>query len=222
MINKQVLTNFNLSSAVVNYIQEKIFLGEYKAGERIIESKIAEELNISRAPVREAISDLKNQGLIRSVPRKGNFVVEFTDEDVKEIYDIRILLEDSILEILVNEDKLSEKDYQNLTVIVDEMVEASRQECTVPEKIIRVNEKDIEFHKYLWERSESKRRFNILSDLFLQLRLSMIIDAKSTKNLEEAAKQHYEMIKYLRLRDLQNCQRLLREHIETYRKDNKN
>lgn len=219
MISKQILADFNLSSAVVKYIQEKIFLGEYKAGERIIESKIAEELNISRAPVREAISDLKNQGLIKSVPRKGNFVVEFTDEDVKEIYDIRLLLEDSILEILINEDKLTEDDYAKLNIIVHDMVNISRREGAQLKKIIKINEKDIEFHKYLWEKSGSKRRVKILSDLFLQLRFSMIIDAKSTKNLEEGAKQHFDIIRYLQCKDLINCQRVLREHIETYRSD---
>ncbi|HSH36157.1 GntR family transcriptional regulator, partial [Schnuerera sp.] len=82
----------SLSDIVIDYITKKILTGEYKEGDRILESKIAESLEISRAPVREGIIELQNQGLLKYIPRKGNFVTKMTMEDVKEVFDIRLLL----------------------------------------------------------------------------------------------------------------------------------
>jgi len=104
----------NLSDIVIDYIMKKIFTGEYREGDRLLESKIAEELNISRSPVREGIIELQNQGLVKYIPRKGNFITKMTMEDIKEIFDIRLLLENDIIEILINEKKLTEADFANL------------------------------------------------------------------------------------------------------------
>ncbi|RYD04078.1 hypothetical protein N752_16950 [Desulforamulus aquiferis] len=104
------LTNTSLNTIVSKYLRDKILLGELKGGERIVESDIADLLGISRAPVRESIQELASQGLIKSIPRKGNFVVKFTMSDVAEIFDIRLLMENSVIEILINEDKLTNYD----------------------------------------------------------------------------------------------------------------
>ncbi|MCO5388468.1 MAG: GntR family transcriptional regulator [Desulfosporosinus sp.] len=93
----------NLSSLVVDYIKNKIFKGQFKEGDHVTEVKIAEELGISRAPVREGIRELQNQGLMKSVPRKGNFIVRMGLDDVREIFDIRLLLENSVLEMIIKE-----------------------------------------------------------------------------------------------------------------------
>ena len=161
----------NLSDIVIDYIMKKIFTGEYREGDRLLESKIAEELNISRSPVREGIIELQNQGLVKYIPRKGNFITKMTMEDIKEIFDIRLLLENDIIEILINEKKLTEADFAKLTQIVDEMVDIATSDLSVSEKVLGINEKDIEFHTYIWNKSESKRRVKILTDLFISLNL---------------------------------------------------
>ena len=79
------------------HIQEKlctaILNGIFKPGERLVESAIAEQLGVSRAPVREVLSALEREGLVITIPRRGNFVVDFTDKDIEEIYSLRTLLE---------------------------------------------------------------------------------------------------------------------------------
>lgn len=207
----------NLSSLVVDYLKNKILTGEYKEGDHILESNVARELGISRAPVREGIKELQNQGLIKFMPRKGNYVARLTMEDLKEIFDIRILLENSVLEKLINGNKLGEGDYKKLTAIVDEMVKIARSEGDNVERILQINEKDIEFHTYLWEKSGSKRTVKILSDLYFQLQMAMVIDTRLTGNLEETAKDHYAIIKFLQQQDLPKCRKALKDHIVTYK-----
>ncbi|WP_085994273.1 GntR family transcriptional regulator [Oceanobacillus senegalensis] len=75
-----------------NYMKNAIITGEYKPGKRLTEEALAKELNMSRTPIREAINQLKNDGLVTPLKR-GVVVREFTKHDVLQIYDLRALLE---------------------------------------------------------------------------------------------------------------------------------
>lgn len=207
------LTNTSLNTIVSKYLRDKILLGELKGGERIVESEIADLLGISRAPVRESIQELASQGLIKSIPRKGNFVVHFTMSDIAEIFDIRLLMEYSVIKILIHENKLTASDISKLKAMVDEMTAISMSEENFANKVIRLNEKDVEFHSFLWQKSGSARRVKILQDLHLQLRIAMVIDTKLTGDLDKTARDHYDIIRYLEQKDIENCEKAVREHI---------
>lgn len=74
-------------------IRKKILAGEYEPGDRLIEERLTEELDISRPPLREALRLLENEGIIDRLPRRGTFVRTLTDQDVREILTIRSALE---------------------------------------------------------------------------------------------------------------------------------
>lgn len=207
----------NLSSIVVEYIKEKILTGEYKDGDHVSETLVAQELGMSRAPVREGIKDLQNQGLIIFKPNKGNYVAKITLDDVKEIFDIRLQLEDSIFEILIKQNKLTDQDLAVLSGMVDEMVNVLNTDEDFEHKSVKINQKDVEFHKFLWNKSESKRRVKILSDLYAQLQMAMVIDNRFTGDLESTAKEHYEIVQALTKKDLEKSKEALRNHIRYYK-----
>jgi len=217
MYNDIDFIHTSIKDKVVEYLKKEIFLGKYKGGERIISSKIADELNISEEPVRNAIYVLENKGLIKKVPRKGSFVVQFTQEDISEIFEIRVLLEYRVLEILITEKKLSNEDYRKLYKIIDDMVEIASGDYSEEYKILNVSIKDIVFHKYLWEKSGSQRTVKILEDLYDQLQLAMIMDAKLEGSLVISAKKHYEILKHLKLGDFVSTKRAIVEHIVSYK-----
>jgi DNA-binding GntR family transcriptional regulator len=75
-----------------NFIKKAIILGKYKSGTRLTEESLAKELNMSRTPIREAIKRLENERLITPLKR-GIIVRKFTREDIRQIYDLRVLLE---------------------------------------------------------------------------------------------------------------------------------
>ncbi|RYD04079.1 hypothetical protein N752_16955 [Desulforamulus aquiferis] len=93
------------------------------------------------------------------------------------------------------------------------MTVISKGEDEFANKMIMLNEKDVEFHSYLWQRSGSARRVKILQDLHLQLRIAMVIDTKLTGNLDKTARDHYEIIKHLEQKDIENCVKAIRDHI---------
>ncbi len=207
----------NLCSVVVDYIKEAILEGIYREGDRILETEVAETLGISRAPVREGIKELEKEGILTIIPRKGTFMTKFTIEDIKEVFDIRLLLESDILEILINENKLTEKDFDALKIIVKNMVGIVNSTGELIKKTIMLNGKDMEFHRYLWKKSGSKRRVEILERLYFQLRIAMMYDTNETGDLLITATDHYDIIKHLNSKDLEKCKESLRDHIISYK-----
>lgn len=205
----------NLKDVVIDYIIEQILTGNYKKGARVYERKLADELNLSRAPIREAIAELQSLGLLIVEPRRGAHVADLSVEDAQEIFEIRVTIESQILELLVKNERLNDEDFDNLMVIIDEMIKVTQSDLDSKEMIYQFNLKDIEFHKYLWNKSKSKLRRKILNDIFLQLRLAMVLDAEYVTNLEISAKQHIGIIEALREKKTEKAIVLLKEHIES-------
>ena len=75
-----------LRKEIRSYIQEQIASGRFKAGDRIVETQLAKELNVSQAPVREAILELAAIGLLEERPYSGSFVRQLTAADIEDIY----------------------------------------------------------------------------------------------------------------------------------------
>ena len=83
----------SLAEDAADRIREQILAGGFRQGEHLVEAKIAEQLNISRGPVREAFKLLRAEGLLNEEPRRGTFVVSLSADDVREIYGLRAALE---------------------------------------------------------------------------------------------------------------------------------
>jgi len=206
----------SLKDVAVEYLKSKILTGEYKAGDRINEVKVAEELNISRAPIREGIKELESHGLVKQIPRKGSYVVELTIEDIKEIYSIRLSLENSLIDKIIEEEKLLEEDFKYLEKIVDEMIEIAESELDYTDKMFKINGKDLSFHRYIWKKANSPRRVKILFDLYIQLQFAMLFDTELTGDLKNTAETHYDIISYLKTGNADKCKKALKGHIEGY------
>lgn len=83
------LTNISqLPEQIAQYLSEKIIHLEIKPGERILEAKIAEELGVSRSPVREALHILNKQFLVEFLPRRGAVVSGFSVKFIEDLYDV--------------------------------------------------------------------------------------------------------------------------------------
>ncbi|SDJ77952.1 GntR family transcriptional regulator [Paenibacillus naphthalenovorans] len=78
---------------VYQYIKQAIVQGVYKSGERIIERELADQLNVSRTPIREALFRLESQGFVKTLPRKGVVVSKLSPEEIIEIFTILAALE---------------------------------------------------------------------------------------------------------------------------------
>ena len=82
----------SISQSIAKFLEEKIIEGEMEAGMRLVPEEIAESLQVSKSPVREALLSLQKENLVSNVPRVGFFVMEIRTEDIDEIYPIRAAL----------------------------------------------------------------------------------------------------------------------------------
>lgn len=206
----------NLADYVIEYVKSKILSGEYESGDHITETEIAKKLGISRAPVREGIRELQNLGIIDFVPRRGNYVTTIGPSDIKEIFDIRIMIEGYMFKILIEEKKLTTEVILHLESIVKEMLTISEAKGNLMEKARLMSIKDIEFHKYLWDCSGSLRGKDILERLHFQLQMAMIYDTKESGDLHLTAAEHYTIIEELKKGDFEACKKALKSHINIY------
>ncbi len=83
-----------LTNEIADIVRERILSGEYEIGEKIKESSIAQELNVSRTPIRDAFKTLEEEGLLDYLPNRGCFAKGFTKRDVADIYTVREALEE--------------------------------------------------------------------------------------------------------------------------------
>ncbi|MBT2597665.1 GntR family transcriptional regulator [Arthrobacter sp. ISL-72] len=83
----------SLSDGIYQWLRERIIDGTLTPGSRIRERELAEELQVSRIPIREALPQLESEGYIRSMPRRGAVVTQMTVRDVEELFDVRASLE---------------------------------------------------------------------------------------------------------------------------------
>jgi len=102
-LEQQVVTipgkEANLRIQVVKVLSEGILTGKYRPGDRLNESQIARELNISRIPVREALSQLQEQGLVQNRERRGMFVTQMGPQEVEHMFCLRLLLEGEVVRL---------------------------------------------------------------------------------------------------------------------------
>ncbi|GCF92231.1 GntR family transcriptional regulator [Enterococcus florum] len=209
----------SLSDMVVTYIKNRILSGTLKSGDRLIESEISTKFNISRAPVREAMRILNEQGIISFSPRKGNHVVELTSNEILEVFEIRASLETQILRKILRNQMLVEEDFQNLTDIALEMKNGESRCATNEEKVYLINTLDISFHNYLWQLSGSIKRAQILEGLFYQLLVVMNEDVTSLGIPESKTEEHLEIIEVLKTNNLPAVVKSFHQHIQNYVKE---
>src|ERR1700709_2286815 len=130
-----------LRAHVVRMLSADILAGKYKPGDRLNESQIARELNISRIPVREALSQLREQGLVQNRERRGMFVTNIGPEEVLQISSLRIVLEAEALRLA----------HKNMTpeilVALEKLVERMEHWNGT---LLEAAALDLEFHRLLW------------------------------------------------------------------------
>src|SRR5687768_11444608 len=90
--NSQVLVR-NASALAADLIREAIMDGRLEPGARLKEERLAQDLGISRTPVREALQRLNTEGLVQARPNRGTFVRAYEPAELDELYELRALLE---------------------------------------------------------------------------------------------------------------------------------
>ena len=113
------ISNLSLYKIIYNTLKKSILSGEFKPGEKLNESLLSKQLSVSKTPLREAIRELGQEGLLTHKPRRGLFVVDFTEDDVVEIVTLRAEIEAFGMRLALP--RFGDADKQQLEKIVDDI-----------------------------------------------------------------------------------------------------
>lgn len=196
---------------VANEIIQAIATGELKPGDRVIEQHIAEQMRISRAPVREALRELEGQGIIRTVDRKGSFIAELSPGDMEELFSLRGLLEGFAARLAVS--RLDEHDIAQLVGLSGQMQLAAQASDSRA-----FMEADLAFHNLVCERAGHAQLSKTLEALKTRIRLFVLMSKQAltaTHQLESEVDAHRRLIEVLESRDPDECEKAFRDHIFT-------
>ena len=108
-----------LRDMVFDVLMNAIMQGQLSPGERLLEVQLADEMGVSRTPVREAIRRLELEGFVVMVPRKGAYVAGLSIDDVESVYEIRTALE--TLAVRLAAQRMEAADYEQLDELAGKM-----------------------------------------------------------------------------------------------------
>ncbi len=196
-----------LREAVCETLRDAIRKGILEPGERLMEVQLAEELGISRTPVREAIRKLEQEGYVIMMPRRGTYVSDISTNDVKEIFEIRSALESLATGLAARRIEPDELEtLQNLLIEIEGYIAKNDME--------KIVETDIKFHGLLYQVSRNERLVNIINNLKEQLARFRTLSMSYPGRLQETLEEHSEMVEAIANGDVSAARDAAEHHME--------
>ena len=211
----------DLIRVVIEHIRQQIFESKtLTPGDKVSERELARVLNISRAPVREALRELEEQGFITSVKYRGWYVPDFTEEEAVEINSIRTLLELYLFEMAIRTNCYTDEDLSVAESLNDELEMLEREE-EGPGKAYRFLEKELEFHLSLYAiaKEHCVLAQRLLRNISYQIRLSLSYTDNLHRQgfMEYSIRVHKLMIRYLKERDFESFRQMLTRRLDKHK-----
>lgn len=196
-----------LREMVFESLREAIIQGRLKPGERLMEIQLAEEMGVSRTPVREAIRKLELEGFVVMVPRKGAYVAGISVKDIVDVFEIRAALEALAAGLAaerITPDELEELE-RSLVVI---------SEVSSTDDINAIVETDTNFHELIYKASRNERLSQIVTHLKEQIQRFRTTSLSQPGRSKNALEEHRKIVEAISDRNVELAQHLAREHIE--------
>lgn len=188
-------------------LKHAIITGELPAGSRIVETTFAEQLHISRTPLREALRKLERDGLVEYVLRRGVVVRAFTLADIDEIFTIRNSMMMLILPSVI--ERVTKADIAELRIILSEIDVAMAEDDF--DAMAQLNRA---FHRKIESLSDKKRILRVIDDQEEYITRFSAITIASIERRANAHEEHKQMADMLEKRDLEGLKQLFAHHLD--------
>jgi DNA-binding GntR family transcriptional regulator len=196
-----------LRHEVYDNLLDCILTGTIPADSRIDENDLANKFGISRTPLREAISRLIQEGLVTELPYKGCFVKNFTPDEVKDIYDVRMVLEAKSVRLAVK--NMTDENITELSEIV-EQIKIEQQKGD----ILSFSKLDDQFHMYLADCSGNETLVKLITQLEKQIQLVKVMGNRNNEVANQAGSDRYQIMEAIADRNAELAAFYMEQHIE--------
>lgn len=208
------MEHLSLKESAYKIIKEKLLNLEFEPGSRIREDILAQEISMSRTPVREAINQLSAEGLVNNIPRKGIFVIQLTPQEISGFLDIREALE--TLAVVNCISKISNDQIELLDNILLEF-----QESLMADDFKRCNSLDSRFHLEIAKVSENKKLIEFLGEIEDFMHIARAIEKKAEPKLKNQLtfREHKTILDSIKNKDIEAARSAVRANISTMREN---
>lgn len=196
-----------LRELVLDAIRSAIINGTLQPRERLMEIQMAEELGVSRTPIREALRKLELEGFIVMVPRKGAYVSDLSFKDIADVFEIRAALEGLAAGLAA--ERITDDELETM-----ERLLVGKQEAITAGDIDKLVEVDTSFHELLYRASRNVRLATIISNLREQIQRFRLTSLSFPGRNKESLLEHKQIVEAIQSRDIQLARQLAQEHIE--------
>lgn len=206
------MKHLSLKESAYNLIKHKLLNLEFAPGTRLREDLIAEEISMSRTPIREAINQLVSEGLINSITRKGLFFIELTPDEINDLIDVRGALES--LAVMKCIDRIDEEGLERLEGIIRSAEESLKQE-----DYKTCNELDSLFHQEIAKSTGNQKLIQYLKEIedFMHIARTMEKRTMAKQRVERSLEQHWSIYYSIKAQDKISATEAVVRNIEQLR-----
>lgn len=196
-----------LREVVSETLRQSIQDGVLKPGERLMEIPLAEELGVSRTPIREAIRKLELEGFVVMIPRRGTYVANITLKDITQVFEIRSALEELAAGLAaerITEDELEA--LERMIVKIGDLIAAKDIDAIVAA--------DVEFHEVLYKASRNERLAEIVHNLREQTFRFRTYSMNQPGRLAKTWEEHRQLVEALASHNITQARKIAALHME--------
>ncbi|MCX8130536.1 MAG: GntR family transcriptional regulator [Clostridia bacterium] len=196
----------SLRGKVFAQLQNDILNGKYQPGDSLIETRLSEELGVSRTPIREAIRQLELEGLVQSIPNKGAIVKGISSQDIEDIYTIRMMIEG--LAARWAAEKITYDELEELKEALD-----MEEFYTMKNDTEHLLKFDSKFHDIIFKASKSKPLMHTLSTFHHYVQRARSASLSSPSRAREVLDEHKAILQAIIDRDADMAENLTTQHV---------
>ena len=196
-----------LRDVVFQTLRTAILKGDLKPGERLMELQLASKLGVSRTPIREAIRMLEQEGLARTIPRKGAEVAGMTEKDMEDVLQIRCVLEE--LAARLSCQNITDEEMRELKIAMVAFEEKTREG-----NVVELAKADVTFHDIIYRAADNPKLLVLLNNLREQMYRYRTEYMKDDRIHPVLIRELKEMVKALESRDQELVAREVRQHLK--------
>lgn len=201
----------SIRERVYLYIKDLILEGEFKTGDRLVERELAERLNISRTPIREALFRLESQGFVKTVPRKGVIVADISEKEIIEVFTILSSLE--VLAVKLAIQKLDDETKGKFLACIKKV-----EECLQDKNGVDYADLHSELNYLLYSSAKNTKLYEILSGLSDYIRAFAKKGYKKPGRAEQSMEEHLKIMEAIINEESDMAEYLTKIHIENSKK----
>jgi len=205
---KKIITNRNLRQIVYESVRNHIVSPDVPPGAKIDEEALANDLGVSKTPVREALSKLAHDGIVKIIPNRGSYKVKLSKQDISEIMVIRETLEGLCIRLAVA--NISDEIIIKLKAILEDF-----ETKYLENDFTRYPETMLKFYTLIYDTAKNPRLIKIIKSMYDLTRIFRLLYYSNFERVKHSLKVHKEFIDVLEKRDAESAEKIRKDMVRS-------